>query len=109
MRQRTEIKKDEGLKSSNCFKFEDLENKGLMDYRKFLEVLDRIGCKFSDDECKAIFYKHSKGSNLLEYEQVCGLFYHMASGIKENANTVFEMAKSTQGHITTPGMTKKLH
>ncbi len=60
-----------------------------MDYKTFVGVLERVGCKFTDNECKAVFYKHSHGSNLLDYQQVCGLFFHMSSGVKENPNTVF--------------------
>lgn len=109
VRQRTQIKKDEGWKASNFFKFLDLEEKGLVDYQTFVGVLDRIGCKFSDKECKALFYKHSNGSNVLTYEGLCGLLFHMGSGVKDNTNVVFELARSAQGTITTHGMTKRLH
>jgi len=55
------------LKSSSSFKFIDIEEKGLIDYQRFIGVLDRIGCKFTDAECKAVFYKHSGGNSLLSY------------------------------------------
>jgi hypothetical protein len=80
-----------------------------MDYQTFVGVLDRIGCKFVDKECKAVFYKHSGGSNVLSYENLCGLLFHMGSGIKDNPNVVYEMANSGQGSITTPGMTRRLN
>jgi Ca2+-binding EF-hand superfamily protein len=48
VRQRTEIKKDEGIRSNSAFHFIDLEEKGLIDYQRFVAVLDRIGCKFTD-------------------------------------------------------------
>lgn len=67
VRQRTQIKKDEGLRSNLAFQFIDLEEKGLIDFQRFVAVLDRIGCRFTDKECKALFYKHSQGSNLLSY------------------------------------------
>jgi hypothetical protein len=67
VRQRTEIKKDEGVRSTSAFHFIDLEEKGVIDYQRFVSVLDRIGCKFTDKECKALFYKHSNGSTLLTY------------------------------------------
>ena len=61
------MKKDEGWSSSNVFKFLDLEGNGVLDFVSFVGVLDRLGCKFTDKECKAVFYKHSGGSNVLSY------------------------------------------
>jgi hypothetical protein len=72
-------------------------------------VLDRIGCKFTDGECKALFYKHTGGRNVLSYEQLCGLLFEMGSGVKDNPNIVFELSGTANGNITTHGMTKKLH
>lgn len=109
VRQRTEIKKDEGIRSTSAFQFIDLEEKKLIDFQRFVAVLDRIGCRFTDKECQALFYKHSQGSNLLSYENLCGLLFHMGSGVKDNVNPVFELARSKEGFITTHGMTKKLH
>ena len=80
-----------------------------MDYKTFVGVLDRIGCRFSDKECKAVFYKHSNGSNILPYQALCGLFFDMGSGVKDNSNVLFEMARSGQGNVTTQGMTKRLN
>jgi len=92
VRQRTAIKKDEGLRSTNAFKFLDLEEKGVIDFQRFVGVLDRIGCKFADAECKALFYKHSGGSNVLTYQNLCGLLFEMGSGVKDNKNPVYELA-----------------
>lgn len=89
MRQRTYIKKDEGWKASNVFKFLDIEEKGVLDFVSFVAVLERIGCKFTDKECKAVFYKHSNGTNVLGYEALCGLFFNMGSGNKDNTNVVY--------------------
>lgn len=61
----------------------------MIDYQRFVGVLDRIGCKFTDAECKAVFYKHSGGNNVLSYENFCGQILHMGSGVKDNANPVF--------------------
>jgi hypothetical protein len=33
----------------------------------------------------------------------------MGSGVKDNANPVFELAKNSNGSVTTQGMTLKLH
>lgn len=109
MRQRTFIKKDEGWKASNVFKFLDIEDKGMLDYLGFVAVLDRIGCKFTDKECKAVFYKHSNGRNVLGYEALAGLFFNMGSGDKDNKNVAFELSRGANGNITTHGMTKRLH
>jgi Ca2+-binding EF-hand superfamily protein len=97
------------LKASNVFKFLDIEEKGLLDYVGFVAVLDRIGCKFTDKECKALFYKHSNGASLLGYQDLCGLFFNMGSGNKDNTNVAFEMSRTANGHVTSQGMTKKLH
>ena len=108
VRQRTYIKKDEGIRSNTAFKFIDLQQKGIVDLQRFVAVLDRIGCRFTDKECKALFYKHSGGNNVLEYEALIGLLFHMVSGVKDNTNPVFELAKNKEGAITTPGMTRSL-
>ena len=71
------------------FKFLDIEEKGVLDFVSFVAVLERIGCKFTDKECKAIFYKHSNGTNVLGYEALCGLFFNMGSGNKDNTNVVY--------------------
>lgn len=81
----------------------------MINYQRFVGVLERIGCKFIDKECKAIFYKHSGGRDLLDYESFCGLLFHMGSGIKDNTNVAFELARSANGNVTTHGMTKRLH
>ena len=80
----------------------------MIDYQRFVAVLDRVGCKFTDKECKALFYKHSHGSTLLSYEDLCGLLFHMGSGVKDNTNPAFELANSKEGYITTHGMTRSL-
>jgi hypothetical protein len=79
----------------------------VVDFQRFVEVLDRIGSRFTERESKALFYKHSNGSNVLTYEELSGLLFHMGSGNKDNTNPVFELAKSGQGYITTHGMTQK--
>lgn len=81
----------------------------MIDYQTFVGILDRLGCNFVDKERKAVFYKHSLGSNILSYENLCGLLFSMGSGNKDNKNVAFEMSRGANGHITTHGMTKKLH
>lgn len=87
----------------------DIEEKGLLDYVSFVGVLDRIGCKFTDKECKAVFYKNSHGGSVLGYEALSGLFFDMGSGKKDNSNVAFEMSKSANGVVTSQGMTKRIH
>lgn len=109
MRQRTYFKKDEGQKSHNSFKFLDLEEKGVVNYERFVKVLEKLGCKFIDKENRALFDKHSLRHNVMSYEQVCGLLFEMGSGVKDNTNPIYEFAKSDGGFVTTHGMTKQLH
>jgi Ca2+-binding EF-hand superfamily protein len=47
VRQRTYIKKDEGLKAQTAFRFFDMEDKGSLQYEKFKQVLEKLGCGFS--------------------------------------------------------------
>ena len=39
---------------------------------------------------------------------MCGLLFEMGSGLKDNQNPIYEMAKSNNGLGTTQGMSKKL-
>ncbi len=39
VRQRTYIKKDEGLKAQNAFRFFDMEDKGYVDFDRFKKAL----------------------------------------------------------------------
>lgn len=48
VRQKTYIKTDEGEKSKGGFRFFDMEDKGLVDYHRFVQTLERLGCKFTD-------------------------------------------------------------
>ena len=81
----------------------------MLDFQRFVGVLDRVGCRFTDAECKALFLKHSNGSNLLSYSALSSMFFDMGSGKKDNTNPIYEMARSSQGSVTTHGMTRKLH
>ena len=39
---------------------------------------------------------------------MCALLFDMGSGLKDNKNTIYELAKSNNGWGTTQGMSKKL-
>jgi hypothetical protein len=57
---------------------------------------------------KAVFRKHTGGSDLMTYEMFCAMFFQMGSGKVENPNPIYEMAKNTGGYITSNGMTKTI-
>lgn len=86
-----------------------MEDKGLVDYHRFVQTLEKLNCKFTDREMKVLFQKHSSKPGIMTYEDFCGLLFEMGSGLKDNTNPVYEMAKKEGGYSTTPGMTKKLH
>lgn len=48
VRQRTYIKKDEGLKAQTAFRFFDMEDKGFVDFARFKKALEKLGCGFSE-------------------------------------------------------------
>jgi Ca2+-binding EF-hand superfamily protein len=48
VRQRTLIKKDEGLRTQNAFRFFDMEDKGYVDFARFKKALEKLGCGFSE-------------------------------------------------------------
>lgn len=108
VRQKTYVKKDEGDKSKGAFRFFDMEDKGIVDYGRFLQTMERLGCKFTDKELKVLYQKHAGEDGILTYEEMCALMFEMGSGIKDNINPIYESAKHGYGLITTPGMTKKL-
>ena len=39
---------------------------------------------------------------------MCGLLFEMGSGVKDNTNPIYELAKSNNGYGTTQGMSKRL-
>lgn len=80
-----------------------------MNFQRFVDVLDKLACKFTQKENRALFDKHSREQNLMSYEDLCGLLFEMGSGNKDNSNLIYEYAKNDGGYVTTPGMTKKLH
>ena len=47
VRQKTYMKKDEGDKAKGSFKFFDMEDKGIVDYRRFVQTLERLNCNFT--------------------------------------------------------------
>lgn len=57
---------------------------------------------------RVLFKKHAGADGILTYEQMCGLLFEMGSGVKDNTNPIYEMAKSNNGLGTTQGMSKRL-
>ena len=43
----------------------------------------------------------------MTYEMFCGMLLVMGTGLKDNPNPVFELAKSSKGLTNSNGMTKK--
>lgn len=93
VRQKTNLKKDEGIKAEGGFRFFDMEDKGVVNYGRFVQTLERLGCKFVHKEMKALYLKHAGGDKLLTYEEMCGLLFEMGSGDKQNTNPIYEIAK----------------
>jgi Ca2+-binding EF-hand superfamily protein len=48
VREKTYIKKDEGIKSQSAFRFFDMEDKGVVNFKRFVQTLEKLGCKFTD-------------------------------------------------------------
>ena len=46
---------------------------------------------------KVLYQKHAGSDGLLTYEEMCGLLFEMGSGLKDNQNPIYEMAKSNNG------------
>ncbi len=88
------------------FRFFDMEDKGKLDFQRFVKVLDKVGCGFTHKDVKALFEKHAGQDLLVTYQDMCALFFQMGSGLKDNTNPVYEISKNT-GYVTTAGMTKK--
>lgn len=57
---------------------------------------------------KVLYQKHAGSDGVITYEEMCALLFQMGSGVKDNKNPVYEMAKLNSGLGTTQGMTKKL-
>ena len=68
VRQKTYIKKDEGEKGKTGFRFFDMEDKGIVDYGRFVQTLERLACKFTDKEMKVLYQKHAGQDGILTYE-----------------------------------------
>ena len=56
---------------------------------------------------KAVYYKHTGGEKLMTYEMFCAMMLLMGSGMKENPNPVFELARQSKGVTNSNGMTKR--
>ncbi len=69
------MKKDEGDKSKAGFRFFDMEDKGVVDYDRFVQTLERLGCKFTSKEMKVLYQKHAGSDGILTYEEMCGLLF----------------------------------
>jgi len=84
-----------------------MEDKGSIDYDRFKKVLEKVGCGFSQKETRAIFEKHAGPDLILSYEEMCGLFFEMSSGVKDNVNPIYELSQK-EGMVTSPGMSKRI-
>jgi hypothetical protein len=45
-----------------------MEDKGVVDYQRFVQTLERLGCKFTPKEMKALYAKHAGSDGILTYE-----------------------------------------
>ena len=77
------------MTSKAAFRYFDLEDRGVIDYLRFANGLERLGCSFRKAEMKAVYYKHTGGDKLMTYEMFCSMLLIMGSGVKENPNPVF--------------------
>jgi hypothetical protein len=85
-----------------------MEDKGIVDYERFVQVLEKLACKFTPKEMKALYAKHAGSDGIMTYDEMCGLLFEMGSGVKDNPNFIYENAKKTGNYTVTHGMTKKL-
>lgn len=106
IRDKTYVKFDEGNASKRAFRYFDLEDRGVIDYKRFKDGLDKLGCTFNEAEMKAVYLKQTFGAQLMTYEMFSAMFFEMGSGKIENPNPVYELAKNTGGNITSNGMSK---
>lgn len=108
VRQKTYVKKDEGDKAKGAFKFFDMEDKGIVDFKRFVQTLERLNCNFTEKEMKVLYQKHAGSDGILTFDEMCGLLFDMGSGVKDNSNPIFETSKGINGMITSQGMSKRL-
>lgn len=52
-----------------------MEDKGIVDYGRFIQTFERLGCKFTDKEMKVLYQKHAGSDGILTYEEMCGLLF----------------------------------
>lgn len=45
-----------------------MEDKGIVDYGRFVQTLERLGCKFLDKEMRVLYRKHAGSDGILTYE-----------------------------------------
>lgn len=53
--------------SKGGFRFFDMEDKGVVDYKRFSQTMERLGCKFTDKEMKVFYQKHAGSDGILTY------------------------------------------
>jgi len=94
VRQKTNTLEDEGKTLKRAFKYFDVHEKGVIDIKQFAATLSKFGCSFTDKEIQALFNKYDKEhSGKLRYDEFCGLFASMGSGVTENKNVAFELSR----------------
>lgn len=59
IRDKTYIKNDEGNASKRAFRYFDLEDRGVIDFKRFKDGLDKLTCKFTEAEMRAVYRKHT--------------------------------------------------
>ena len=94
VRQKTNTSEDEGKTLKKAFKYFDVQERGVIDIKQFAATLAKFGCSFTEKEIQAMFAKYDKEqSGKLRYDEFCGLFAQMGSGVILNVNPVFEIAR----------------
>lgn len=58
IRQKTLTKEDEAKTSKKAFKYFDIMDTGVIDFKQFGDALNKFGCKFSEKELAALFHKY---------------------------------------------------
>ncbi|KRX03823.1 hypothetical protein PPERSA_04618 [Pseudocohnilembus persalinus] len=91
IRQRTQPKKNEGLKIYQTFRYFDLDDTGVVDYPQFVKACQEYGCNFEEKELVALYnkYEHNDQGQII-FKKFAAYFADLGSGRYPNLNPIFE-------------------
>lgn len=90
IRQKTHKTNDDGITIRKLFRHFDMTGFGTVTIKEFTQVLETLGCIFTEKEMSALFNKYDKDqSGKMDYEEFAGLVANKGAGSNPNVKNQF--------------------